>query len=214
MNGLAATACWGPDEFFSDVTLLESEYENVLAEFQAAYEKHWPDGWLINNTPTGEWAVYHLRNQGIVNKANCDKCPKTVKLLDTLVSTMTGNVFANASFSVVQPGTHITPHYGPTNIRLRCHMGLRIPNSKSSYININGNRKHWREKECLIFDDSFLHEVHHEDEGDQPRAILLVDLWHPELNATEREVINDLFHLNRSVGTPIRIPAIPIEVQL
>lgn len=30
-------------------------------------------------------------------------------------------------FSVMQPGTHVWPHTGPTNCRLRMHLGLVIP---------------------------------------------------------------------------------------
>ena len=35
--------------------------------------------------------------------------------------------FINARISVVHPGTHITPHCGVTNARLRTHLGLHVP---------------------------------------------------------------------------------------
>ena len=30
-------------------------------------------------------------------------------------------------FSVLQPGTYALPHNGPTNGRLRCHLGVIVP---------------------------------------------------------------------------------------
>ena len=30
-------------------------------------------------------------------------------------------------FSVMYPGTHVWPHTGPTNCRLRAHLGLVVP---------------------------------------------------------------------------------------
>ena len=36
---------------------------------------------------------------------------------------MKGNLFGNVAFSVVESGTTIAPHHGPSNIRIRCHLG-------------------------------------------------------------------------------------------
>jgi aspartate beta-hydroxylase len=48
-----------------------------------------------------------------------------------------------------------------------------------------GDRKYrWYAGRCLIFDDSFEHEVSHE--GDTPRAVLITDFWHPDLTEAER----------------------------
>ena len=40
--------------------------------------------------------------------------------------------------------------------------------------------REWKQGECLIFDDSFEHEVWHD--GDSDRVVLICDLWHPELD--------------------------------
>jgi hypothetical protein len=37
----------------------------------------------------------------------------------------------------------------------------------------------WREGEAFVFDDSFEHSVFHN--GDHPRLVLILDVWHPEL---------------------------------
>lgn len=34
---------------------------------------------------------------------------------------------AQIKYSIMHPGTHVWPHTGPTNCRLRMHLGLVIP---------------------------------------------------------------------------------------
>ena len=41
--------------------------------------------------------------------------------------------------------------------------------------------RRWAEGEVLLFDDSFEHEVWNETE--QPRVVLIVDIWHPQLRS-------------------------------
>lgn len=48
----------------------------------------------------------------------------------------------------------------------------------------------WIEGKCLLFDDSFIHTVWHKGEfasGD--RVVLLIDLWHPDLQEVEKEAM-------------------------
>ena len=47
-------------------------------------------------------------------------------------------------------------------------------------IRVGDEIREWRAGECLIFDDSFEHEVWHDGEGD--RIVLICDMWHPELD--------------------------------
>ena len=47
-------------------------------------------------------------------------------------------------------------------------------------IRVGSEWHEWREGECLIFDESFEHEVVHD--GADDRIVLIVDLWHPDLD--------------------------------
>uniref|UniRef100_A0A8C7NC12 Aspartate beta-hydroxylase n=1 Tax=Oncorhynchus kisutch TaxID=8019 RepID=A0A8C7NC12_ONCKI len=84
----------------------------------------------------------------------------------------------NIKFSVMQPGTHVWPHTGPTNCRLRMHLGLVIPKTGCK-IRLVTFPQAWEEGKVLIFDDSFEHEVW--QDADSYRLIFIVDVWHPEL---------------------------------
>lgn len=110
-----------------DVELLERNFQTILCEFESLYKAFsncsLPDGWKINSTPSGEWLTFYLVNQGTCVPRNCRKCPRTYRLLGSLRTCVGSNVFGNACISVLTPGTVITEHYGPTNIRVRCHLG-------------------------------------------------------------------------------------------
>jgi aspartate beta-hydroxylase len=50
----------------------------------------------------------------------------------------------------------------------------------------------WQEGKCLIFDDTYIHEVHNKNEN-RFRTILLLDIWHPDIKVEEREAIVKMF---------------------
>ena len=49
----------------------------------------------------------------------------------------------------------------------------------------------WTEGKCLVFDDAFEHEVYNDTAAE--RAVLLFDVWHPELEAAEIGAIQAMF---------------------
>lgn len=72
---------------------------------------------------------------------------------------------------------------GPTNCRIRSHLGLVVPGGTS--LRVSNTTGTWEEGKVIIFDDSFEHEVWHT--GSSYRLVLIVDLWHPELTLEERK---------------------------
>merc|ERR1711936_1006370 len=87
-------------------------------------------GGFINETEnlkdTGYWAQYDLYVQGHKKVQQCTKTPITCSLIDS-VPAIKSNRRGQVKFSVMKSGTHIHPHSGPTNCRLRAHLGLQIP---------------------------------------------------------------------------------------
>jgi aspartyl/asparaginyl beta-hydroxylase (cupin superfamily) len=89
----------------------------------------------------------------------------------------------------MRANTHISPHRGPTNLRLRCHLAIKVPTGDCA-IRVGEQTRHWREGTCLVFDDHLEHEAwNHTDED---RIVLIVDLWHPALSATEVKLLEGL----------------------
>lgn len=90
----------------------------------------------------------------------------------------------NVKFSILNPGTAIRPHCGPSNARLRMHITIEYEGG-GAWIRVGKENRTWeREGSVLIFDDSFEHEVHHN--GVHRRIVLIMDFWHPELVISER----------------------------
>lgn len=86
-----------------------------------------------NLRDVGDWKQFELYARGIKNNKNCQQCPMTCKLVETLPDAV-GCRRGQIKFSVMHPGTHVWPHCGPTNCRLRAHLGLKVPSN--TYIRV------------------------------------------------------------------------------
>ena len=84
------------------------------------------------------------------------------------------------------------PHTGPTNCRLRAHLGLSVDKGDEARMRLRVADKtlRWREGEIFVFDDSFEHEVRHD--GERERLVLIVDLWHPDLSEEQRRTLSPI----------------------
>ena len=91
------------------------------------------------------------------------------------------------AFSKLSPGTHIKPHTGSSNLRLRYHLGIDVPEPDMVKIRVGDQTRPWLENKCIIFDDSYEHEVIHE--GKKDRIVFIVDLWHPQIKNSYVEVL-------------------------
>ena len=141
---------------------------------------------------SGEWADVSLYYNGRRNEDGARRAPRTSALLGddcTLRRDATSCPFGSAFFSLMRPGSRLAPHCGPTNRRLRAHLGLVVPEGDIR-IRCGDEAEHpprrWREGEVLLFDDSFEHEVW--NLTDQPRLVLIVDIWHPQLDTDEKRL--------------------------
>ena len=127
ISGLTAQRWWTNSMHFkSAVQLLIEHSEEIMIEYHnisMSTVNNEESGWSTNNTPTGTWSTFYLYNQGMKCLKNCDLCPKTTALIESLPQFMRNSIFGNALFSVIQPETEITEHFGPCNVRIRCHLG-------------------------------------------------------------------------------------------
>lgn len=74
----------------------------------------------------GDWKQFELFARGIKHVENCKKCPSTCNIVETFTDSRSCKR-GQVKFSVMHPGTHVWPHCGPTNCRLRAHLGLKVP---------------------------------------------------------------------------------------
>ncbi|KAG7459882.1 hypothetical protein MATL_G00215290 [Megalops atlanticus] len=175
-----------------DIEVLEANYPIILAEFQAVYQRGIDTklGWTCQG-PKGQ-AVFPLYNAGVCVAANCRACPCTYRTLLSLRTFISSNSLGAAGFWLLGPGVTLGGGYGPTNTRLRCHLGLQTP--PQCELVVGGEPQCWSDGHCLLVDDSFLHTVSHNGVAeDGPRVIFSVDLWHPNVAAAERQALDYIF---------------------
>ncbi|XP_038622404.1 aspartyl/asparaginyl beta-hydroxylase isoform X2 [Tachyglossus aculeatus] len=187
VNGLKAQPWWTAKEtgYTELVKALERNWRLIRDEGLAVMDK--TRGLFLpedeNLREKGDWSQFTLWQQGRKNENACKSVPRTCALLDKFPET-TGCRRGQIKYSVMHPGTHVWPHTGPTNCRLRMHLGLVVP-QQGCRLRCAQDTTTWAEGKVLIFDDSFEHEVW--QEATSLRLILIVDVWHPELTTQQRQ---------------------------
>jgi aspartyl/asparaginyl beta-hydroxylase (cupin superfamily) len=135
---------------------------------------------------TGDWDVFFLYDRGRRHETNCATCPVTAQIIEQhrTARDLAGLVY----FSRMAPGTRVARHHGPTNMRLRCHLGIDVP--PDCGIRVADESRSWTGGKCLVFDDSFPHEAW--NDSSFTRTVLVVDLWHPDLTEDEVRLLQGL----------------------
>lgn len=190
--GLRAQPWWTPEDTgYTDlVKVLERNWLTIRDEALSVLDGN--SGQFLpedeNLREKGDWGQFTLWQQGRKTASSCRSVPKTCALLERYPEA-TGCKRGQIKFSVMRPGTHVWPHTGPTNCRLRMHLGLIIPPT-GCRIRCTNQTREWEEGKVLIFDDSFEHEVW--QEAERFRLIFIVDVWHPELSQSQRQTLSPI----------------------
>lgn len=153
---------------FEFVSHLEANWRTIRAEFEKLTPHDlmpWPEKDLYNQG----WDVFGLWAVDQRLEKNCDLCPQTAAILETIPGLTMGG------FSALAPGTRIEPHVGYTSTVLRCHLGLDVPGDCA--LRVGGETRAWEEGKCLIFDDTVEHSAW--NLGVRTRIVLLIDFVKP-----------------------------------
>jgi aspartate beta-hydroxylase len=140
---------------------------------------------LLNNP---DWSAAYLIRSGVEERQNAAHCPQTLAALRELPLCRIEGRTPSVLFSLLRPGAHIAPHNGYTNVRLICHLPLIVP--ANCALRVGNETRSWRVGELMVFDDSIEHEAW--NGSGELRAILLFDVWRPELSAEERTLVSTL----------------------
>jgi aspartyl/asparaginyl beta-hydroxylase (cupin superfamily) len=91
----------------------------------------------------------------------------------------------DAALSLNVPDSHLQPHCSVDSLRIRCHLGIEIP--ENCRIRVGSETRDWEQGKAIMFDDSFEHEVW--NRGTTDRIVMIVDFWHPELTEIETRAL-------------------------
>lgn len=171
---------------FPIVFALENAFQDIREEIRVLEASlFFPESEQIERT--GKWEVLFFYERGRRNVANCAQCPVISSILDDYepMKTFAGSIY----LSKLHPNTHIGNHCGATNVRLRCHLGIQVPDGDCGLL-CGGQLFHWKTGKCIVFNDALDHEAWNWTETE--RIVLIVDLWHPDLTWPERETLRGL----------------------
>ena len=140
-------------------------------------------------TDNPSWSAFYLIEDGAPNAENAARCPRTMAALATLPLCAMPGWTPSVLFSLLRPGARIPAHTGMLNARLICHLPLIVP--PGCGLRVGGETRGWAEGETLIFDDSIEHEAW--NGSGRLRAVLLFDIWRPELDEKERRAVRAMF---------------------
>lgn len=159
--------------------MITSELDQLLSQrsgFLQVYQDY---------TDQGQWAGCYFYIFGQPVESNCEICPETARILKSIPGVAQ---CGTSLFSVLAPGTRVTPHCGNTNAKLRCQLPLRVPEKCGLRV---ADHPIEQEEGCgFVFDDSFMHMAW--NESNKPRFVLLFDLDHPELTRAERAFLRSI----------------------
>jgi len=158
---------------------LEAGWKDVRAELDVllehperipAFHQISPDQARISKGDN--WKVFTFHAYGTRIEENRALCPRTSALIDTVPG------LQNAWFSILAPGYHIPPHHGPTRAVIRLHLALIVPEDRENcWIRVGDQICTWEEGKCLVFDDTYEHEVR--NDTPERRVVLFIDFDRP-----------------------------------
>lgn len=187
-----------PRSRFPWLEQLEGATDAIAGEFEALiqsdraelapyiqYEEHQPLAqWRpLNHNP--DWTAIHLLKMGEPVEANASRCPQTMALLGDLPQPRIAGASPNAMFSLLKPHTHIPAHVGIANTRLVCHLPLVVP--EGCWFRVGAETRAWKRGNAFVFDDTIEHEAR--NPTDRLRVVFIIDVWHPDLTASERAAV-------------------------
>lgn len=189
LRGVASAPWWTEAACGEACRMLRANFRPIREEVAAFMAGHEEEGLGAHGmeqerlATAGRWSEVRLHSNGQRNATSASRLP----FIASLVARLPGAEampMGSVKVSVLHPGTRIRPHFGPTNLRLRLHLGLIVAQPALAALVVAGEARQWREGELLAFDDSFAHEVWHN--GSSPRVVLVVDVWHPSLSERQR----------------------------
>jgi len=165
--------------FVSQWRSIRDEASQVAARLQSVPRFHeiMREQDAISANDGKDWRLFVLKAYGVEFPRNLAACP----VLDRLVRE-TPSVLS-AALSFMGPRKHIPAHRGPFRGVLRFYLVLSMPldedGNPAAVLRVEDHAFRLSEGDCLLWDDTFEHEVW--NDSDRVRTVLLLDVRRPGL---------------------------------
>ena len=187
-----------PRDCFPWLAELEARTEEIRRELLSLWEEGDPgfrpyvgfdptqpvNQWAeLNHSP--RWSAWFFWKDGVRLEGNCARCPATAAALEQVPLLDLPAKGPTAMFSILEPHTRIPPHTGSNNVRTTIHLPLVVPDGCG--FRVGSETRTWQVGAAWAFDDTIEHEAW--NDSDEPRAILILDVWNPLLSEAERAAV-------------------------
>ncbi len=155
----------------STVKRLQHNWKKIRDEMLASENYFSPikgEQFFDNIITDNKWKKVYLKWYGPAPKYAYKLYPKTMKILDKCPDVKL------AMFSLLEPGTIITPHRGPFRGCIRIHLTLVAPKEPGCTLTVDEKNYSWKEGDIVAFDDTYLHSVR--NDTDERRVVLFLDI--------------------------------------
>mmetsp|Transcript_232 Transcript_232/g.355 ORF Transcript_232/g.355 Transcript_232/m.355 type:complete len:329 (-) Transcript_232:151-1137(-) len=216
VEGLTAQPFWDAAanaQLFPWAEELERKAHIIQTEFQTKLREanQFSSDSVWQNQVMGDgWSAIRLQRLGVWNAENCQAFPQTYELLRNLRIPL---AVRGVCFARQAPDSGVQEHSDGRNFILTSHLGLQIPKGgkgekdKDCWIKVGTERRGWEEGKLTTLDTSFLHSTGNPTTED--RHVLIIDFWHPELRAAERDALDFVYDLRNKFESglvPFRKP--------
>jgi aspartyl/asparaginyl beta-hydroxylase (cupin superfamily) len=186
-----------PRESFPWLDAVEAATDDICAELQGVLARNRglepyiqssgdvPLGDSHNLLNSLDWSAFFLYKDGERIEENAAQCPKTLAALEHVPFPRVKGRDPMVLFSVLKPGVRIAPHHGFLNTRLVCHLPLVVP--PGCFLRVGNEQREFQKGKAWVFDDSIEHEAWNSSQ--EPRVVLIFDIWRPELSDQERKLV-------------------------
>ncbi|MEI9401155.1 aspartyl/asparaginyl beta-hydroxylase domain-containing protein [Mesorhizobium argentiipisi] len=191
---------------FPNATKFTAAWQNIRDEALAAklnkaprFHDIMPEQADISANDGLDWRMFVLKAYDMTIPENLARMPVLTRLLSECPEVK------SAAVSFLAPRKHIPPHRGPFRGIMRFHLGLVIPKQPdgrpATIMMINHEERRIADGECMLWDDTFEHEVM--NNSDQPRVALLLDVWRPQM-PLDMEILSRVIVRGVQVGMRYR----------
>jgi aspartate beta-hydroxylase len=153
---------------------LRDEAQRIAGDLKQVPRFHelMPEQTEISANDGRDWRILVLKAYGTILPRNHARCPVLAETVSSVPDVL------SAALSFLAPGKHVPEHRGPFRGVIRFYMGLSVPlaadGSPAAVLTIDHREHRIGDGECVLWDDTFPHEVW--NRGDRVRIALLLDV--------------------------------------
>jgi len=189
IDGKNRPAFFNISKTFPDLLRLKKNYDVIKLELQLLKKRnlnipryHDIDAFQTaisaKENPNKNWRTFMINLMGDFTEDAYNFLPNTCDLLSEIP-----NLF-QAFFSILDPQKSIPAHKGTYRGYIRYHLGLQVPKDNPPQIRVKNSVYTWKNKESILFDDSWDHEVI--NNCNEERIVLIVDVLRPMPNIAHK----------------------------